>query len=89
MIVFGTSATYIVDTLPGKGSSGIALNNFVRFMLAAVSTFVNAPMNKAMGYGWMYTFLALLAFLSSGCIFAIKIWGAKWRSEADFEKIYR
>lgn len=89
MVVMGTAATYLVDALPGRGSSGIAINNFVRFSLAAISTFINAPMAKGMGYGWMYTFLAILAGVSSVLIFAIKIWGTKWRSEANFEKMYR
>lgn len=88
MVVMGTAATYLVDALPGRGSSGIAVNNFVRFILAAISAFISAPMNKGMGYGWMYTFLAILAALSSLCVWAIRQWGLKWRSEADFERMY-
>lgn len=88
MVVLGNSATYLVDALPGKGSSGIALNNFVRFILAAIATFVAEPMKNGMGFGWMYTMLGLIAVVSSIAVIAIKKWGLKWRGEADFEKLY-
>lgn len=89
MVVLGNSATYLIDALPGRGSSGIALNNFVRFIFAAIATFVAEPMKTGMGFGWMYTFLGLLAVVSSIAIFSIRKWGNKWRNEADFEKMYR
>lgn len=89
MVVLSTSATYLIDALPGRGSSGIALNNFIRFILAAVATFIAQPMKVGMGFGWMYTFLGLLALCACVAIFAIRKWGDKWRKEADFEKMYR
>lgn len=89
IVVMSTSATYLVDALPGKGSSGVALNNFVRFSTAGLATFISEPMNRGLGYGWMYTLLAIIALLSSVCILSIMRWGSKWRGQADFEKLYR
>lgn len=88
MVLLASTATYLVDALPGKGSSGIALNNFIRFLLAAVSTFVAEPWKEGMGFGWMYTILGFIAALSSITIIMIRKWGNKWRSQADFEKMY-
>ncbi|CAN6674407.1 quinidine resistance protein 3 [Trichomonascus vanleenenianus] len=88
MIVFGTTMTYLVDSLPGRGSSAVALNNLLRMVLAAIATFVAAPLERAMGFGWLYTMLAIgsgFAFLS---ILAIKKWGAKWRANFDLASIY-
>lgn len=86
MIIFGTVNTYLVDALPGKASAGIALNNLVRMTMAAIGAFIALPLENAMGFGWLYTMLAILAALASFSAFAIKIWGAKWRASFDIDK---
>lgn len=88
MIIFGNTMTYLVDTLPGKGSSGVALNNLLRMCLAAVATFVAGPLQRAMGFGWLYTMLAIGSLLAFISIVAIKKWGAHWRQNFDLSKIY-
>uniref|UniRef100_A0A060T3G1 ARAD1C33044p n=1 Tax=Blastobotrys adeninivorans TaxID=409370 RepID=A0A060T3G1_BLAAD len=88
MIIFGNTMTYLVDTLPGRGSSGVALNNLVRMCLAAIATFVAGPLERAMGFGWLYTMLAIGAILVTSCIVAIKKWGSHWRNNFDMEKIF-
>lgn len=88
MIIFGNTMTYLVDTLPGKGSSGVALNNLLRMCLAAVATFVAGPLQRAMGFGWLYTMLAIGSLLAFISIIAIKKWGAHWRQNFDLSKIY-
>ncbi|KAG5363791.1 Quinidine resistance protein 3 [Yarrowia sp. B02] len=88
MMIFGTNTTYLVDALPGKGSSGVALNNFVRMILAAVATFVADPMIRGMTVGWCFTLWALLSIVVALSLVAIKIWGAHWRQTFDLSKIY-
>lgn len=88
MIIFGNTMTYLVDTLPGRGSSGVALNNLVRMCLAAIATFVAGPLERAMGFGWLYTMLAIGGVLVTSCIFGIKKWGSHWRNNFDMEKIF-
>lgn len=89
MTVFGTCMTYLIDTLPGRGSSGVAVNNLCRMTMAAVATFIAQPMqDSAMGFGWMYTFWGLLGLLFIVFPLAIKKWGTKWRENHDFEKLY-
>ncbi|KAG5362447.1 Quinidine resistance protein 3 [Yarrowia sp. C11] len=88
MMIFGTNTTYLVDALPGKGSSGVALNNFVRMILAAVATFVADPMIRGLTVGWCFTLWALLSIVVAFSLVAIKIWGAHWRQTFDLSKIY-
>lgn len=89
MIIFGTCMTYLVDALPGRGSSGVALNNFVRMVLAAVSTFIAQPMQGSkLGYNWLYMLWGLFGLVSIVFLLAIRKWGNKWRTHADFEKLY-
>lgn len=88
MMIFGTNTTYLVDALPGKGSSGVALNNFVRMILAAVATFVADPMIRGMTVGWCFTLWALLSIVVAFSLVAIKVWGAHWRKNFDLSKIY-
>lgn len=87
MVVFGNTMTYMVDSLPGKGATGVALNNFVRMVLAAVATFVIHPLRVAIGYGWLFTMLALGTSFSWICLFIIKKRGPKWRETYDIREI--
>ena len=89
MIIFGTCMTYLVDALPGRGSSGVAVNNLVRMILAAVSTFVSQPMQESkLGYNWLYMLWGLLGLCMIVLLFAIRKWGNKWRTEANFNNFY-
>ena len=89
MIIFGTCMTYLVDALPGRGSSGVAVNNLVRMILAAVSTFVSQPMQESkLGYNWLYMLWGLLGLCMIVLLFAIRKCGNKWRTEANFHNLY-
>lgn len=88
MLAFGNVATYLVDALPGRGSTGIALNNLFRMILAAIATFVNAPLESAIGYGWLYTMLAFLSILSFLTIVVLKVRGAHFRATYDITSLY-
>lgn len=88
MLIFGNVTTYLIDALPGRGSSGVALNNFFRMTLAAVATFVAQPLQSAMGFGWLYTMLAIGSVLAFSSIVAIKRWGPYWRETYDVTKFY-
>lgn len=87
MLVFGNVATYLVDALPGRGSSGVALNNFFRMTFAGIGTFVAAPWINGMGYGWMFTMLAIGSVLCFASIIAIKVRGNVWRESFDIDKL--
>lgn len=89
MIIFGTAMTYLVDALPGRGSSGVAVNNLARMVLAAVATFVASPLEDALGYGWMYTMWGIIGLSLVGLIVLIKVKGKEWREKVNLDELYK
>jgi hypothetical protein len=71
MIVFATVTTYLVDAVPGRSSSAVALNNFVRSVFACVGTIIGKPLVAALGNGVLFSILAGVGLVSSACIWSI------------------
>lgn len=88
MIVIGVNTTYIVDSLPGRGATGIAVNNFVRMILASVASFVTEPLIKAIGVGPLFSILAGITLLLISVLIVLKKKGHQWRETYDLERIY-
>ncbi|ODV63444.1 MFS transporter [Ascoidea rubescens DSM 1968] len=88
MLTIGCILTYIVDSLPGKGATGIALNNSLRMILATAGTFFTEPLIRKMGVGPLYTLLSGLIVLSSVCVIVLKKRGRHWRETYDLEQLY-
>lgn len=88
MIVIGVTVTYLADCLPGKGATGIALNNFIRMIMAAGVSFATEPLIKAIGTGVLFSICAgVTAALSVLLVIIIKR-GDYWRETYDLEKLY-
>lgn len=88
MIVIGVTVTYLADCLPGKGATGIALNNFIRMIMAAGVSFATEPLIKAIGTGVLFSICAgVTAALSVLLVIIIKR-GDHWRETYDLEKLY-
>lgn len=88
MMTVGTTLSYLVDSLPGKGATGVALNNLVRQLLAAVAVFVTDPMVTNMSIGWAFTMLAFIIIGSSTTLIILKRYGDHWRETYDLERLY-
>ena len=88
MMTIGATVSYLVDSLPGRGATGVALNNLVRQILAAVAVFVTEPMLKGMGTGWAFTMLAFIIIGSSSVLLILKRYGDHWRENYDLQKLY-
>lgn len=88
MLVIGATVTYLVDTLPGKGATGVALNNFVRMILAAIATFVVEPALKGIGPGKLFSILLAAVTASSGAVLILKWKGEYFRKNYDLSKLY-
>ena len=71
MIVFTTVTTYLVDAVPGRSSSAVAMNNLIRNILACVGTIIGKPLIEALGNGVLFSILAGVSLASSACIWAI------------------
>lgn len=88
MIVIGVTVTYLADCLPGKGATGVALNNFIRMIMAAGVSFATEPLIKAIGVGALFSICAgVTAALSILLVIIIK-YGDYWRETYDLEKLY-
>lgn len=90
IIILSSCLTYMVDALPGRGSSGVAINSLVRMTLAAVGTFIVQPMQQSpLKFSWFFMLWGLLGLVLIVLVLSIRKWGNKWRIEADFTKLYR
>ncbi|KAI9033446.1 major facilitator superfamily domain-containing protein [Hyaloraphidium curvatum] len=77
---FATSCNaYLIDLFASDASSIIASANFLRFTLSALGPLTVAPMQAAMGSGWLYTFWSLLNVLAYGGLVLVILFGAKYR----------
>ncbi|SCU91618.1 LAFA_0F04830g1_1 [Lachancea sp. 'fantastica'] len=88
MMTIGATVSYLVDSLPGKGATGVALNNLIRQIFAAVAVFVTEPMLKGMGVGWAFTMLAFIVVAASSVLVVLKIRGDYWRENFDLQELY-
>jgi len=84
MIIFGCATTMLTEFMPKKSSSGVALNNFIRNIFAAVGGIVASPLANAIGNGWLFTGLGVICGLTGlAIILAMLKWSGKWRKEMD------
>ncbi|EGW30357.1 uncharacterized protein SPAPADRAFT_143386 [Spathaspora passalidarum NRRL Y-27907] len=88
MLVIGATVTYLVDTLPGKGATGVALNNLIRMILAAVATFIVEPLLRALGPGVLFSILTGIIVVSSLILIYLKRRGDYFREHYDIGKYY-
>ena len=85
MLVFGMATTMLTEFMPRKASSGVATNNFVRNIFSCVGGIIAQPLIDAIGNGWLFTILGLLAMASSLVIWAMRRFGPRWREKMDRE----
>lgn len=88
MIVIGVTVTYLADCLPGKGATGVALNNFIRMIMAAGVSFATEPLIKAIGVGPLFSICAGVCAILSILLIIIIRYGDYWRETYDLEKLY-
>ncbi|QBM89631.1 Multidrug resistance protein [Metschnikowia aff. pulcherrima] len=88
MLVIGCTMTYLTDLLPGKGATGVALNNLVRQILAAIATFVTEPLIRALGPGVLFSIYAGVVTLFAMSMWILKTKGAHLREKYDIASYY-
>ncbi|KAJ5226361.1 MFS general substrate transporter [Penicillium chermesinum] len=71
----------MVDLWPGRSAAATAANNFFRCELGAASSAAITPMKNAMGWGWAYTTLALIAVVVSPTFWYLMSHGIKLRQK--------
>ncbi|PSK39379.1 hypothetical protein C7M61_001990 [Candidozyma pseudohaemuli] len=88
MLVIGVTVTYLIDVLPGKGATGVALNNLVRQVLAAVAIFVTVPLINALGTGVLFSIIMGVILVASFTILILKRTGGSLRERYDIMDYY-
>ncbi|KAI9725470.1 MAG: hypothetical protein M1828_003141 [Chrysothrix sp. TS-e1954] len=78
MLLFGSVTTMLTEFMPKQASNGVALNNFVRNILAFVGVFAAEPGIDGVGNGWLFTIIGLIALASCLVIVAMRRWGEQW-----------
>lgn len=71
MIVFATVTTYLIDAVPGRSSSAVAMNNLLRNTLACIGTIIGKPLIEVLGNGVLFSIICGIALASSAFIWAI------------------
>jgi multidrug resistance protein len=84
MLVFGAATTMLTEFVPGRSSSGVAINNFLRNVFSCTAAVITQPLIDAMGTGWMCTMFGLLCWVSANVvIWALVTQHKKWRLVMD------
>ncbi|KAI0451073.1 major facilitator superfamily domain-containing protein [Xylaria acuta] len=80
MLVFSMATTMLTEFMPKRASSGVALNNFVRNILSATGAVVGQPLIDAIGFGWLATAVALIAWITASLsLFLLRRNSQRWR----------
>ncbi|KAL9006533.1 MAG: hypothetical protein Q9188_000693 [Gyalolechia gomerana] len=85
MLVFAMATTMLTEFMPKKASSGVAVNNFVRNIFSCIGAVTAEPLISAIGNGWLFTGLGVIAMASSVVIWAMRKYGPRWRKVMDKE----
>lgn len=89
MLIFAMATTMLTEFMPKNASNGIALNNFVRNIFSCVGSVVAEPLIAAIGNGWLFTSLAVIAVVwGTTCIWAMIRFGERWRVDMDKHKMF-
>jgi predicted MFS family arabinose efflux permease len=83
MLIFSLSTTMLTEFMPKKSSSGVAVNNFSRNIFSCVGGVVASPLIDAIGNGWLFTGLGVLAWASGSVMWAMRRYGRRWREDMD------
>ncbi|GAV55029.1 hypothetical protein ZYGR_0AS03520 [Zygosaccharomyces rouxii] len=88
MMTIGATVSYLVDLLLGRGATGVASNNLIRQLPAAVAVFVTEPLIKVMGTRWLFTMLAFTIVAAASMLVVLRKYGDYWRENYDLQKLY-
>lgn len=85
MLIFSMATTMLTEFMPKKASNGVALNNFVRNIFSCVGAIIAQPLIDAIGNGWLFTGLGIIAMASGAVVWAMRRFGPRWRERMDRE----
>ncbi|KAJ5764023.1 hypothetical protein N7533_002704 [Penicillium manginii] len=87
--IFSMTSTMLTELLPGRTSTGVALNNVLRNTLACIVVVVMQPLITAIGPGWIFTGLAIIGWANIGIIWSFKSNAVKWAEAMETKLSHR
>ena len=88
-LVFSLVTTMLTKSVPQRSASMIALNSLGRNCGAALAGSVTQPLAAAIGTGYLYTALAVVALGNLATIAALRTHGQRWRENLDSSTGFR
>lgn len=85
MLIFAMATTMLTEFMPKKASNGVAVNNFMRNIFSCIGAVVAQPLISAIGNGWLFTGLGVIAAVSSVVVWAMRRFGPRWRQVMEVE----
>lgn len=80
--VISAGTAYLVNSIPGQGSSATAAANFLRMVLACIFSLIAQIIVDGIGYGFFGVVWAVLNFVCMALFYIVKIKGASMRESA-------
>lgn len=80
----GIATTVLVDLVPAQAAGLMAMNSVGRNLAGAIGGSVAQPAMNAIGAGWLYIALCVVAIVNLGGIITVRVRGRRWR-----EKMWR
>ena len=81
MLIFSMATTMLTEFMPRKASAGVAANNFVRNICSCIGAVVAQPWIEAIGNGWVFTIIGLVALSSGVVVWIMRHFGPRWREK--------
>jgi len=85
LMAFNPTSTYLVESYPTRSASVVALNNFMRALVAGSMSALAAPLSDAVGIGWTFTLMASGNVLTMFFLILVYRNGKKWREKLHKE----
>ncbi|KAG8529466.1 uncharacterized protein KY384_006103 [Bacidia gigantensis] len=85
MLVFAMATTMLTEFMPKKASAGVAVNNLIRNIFSCIGSVVAQPLIDAIGNGWLFTGVGVIAASSSVVVWAMSRFGPRWRERMNHE----
>lgn len=85
MLIFAMATTMLTEFMPKRASNGVAVNNFVRNIFSCVGAIISQPLIDAIGNGWLFTGVGVIAIASSVVVWAMRRFGPRWREVMERE----
>ncbi|KAF9945200.1 hypothetical protein BGZ70_003981 [Mortierella alpina] len=80
--VMSAGSAYVVNAIPGQGSSATAAANFLRMVFACIFSLTAQIIVDAVGYGAYGVIMAVINVICTALFYLVKVKGAKMRAAA-------